>query len=118
MTTTQEPQKGARTTCSMCNETIEYIGPYWRHIGEIQPRHPALPAGEKVTGRVELRIDLDAIERRLDAAREKVGALCHGDRWTMSIPAREDYDSDLIIGAALRDAHKMLVALRSLLGKE
>lgn len=68
--------------------------------------------------KVEMRLDLDAIDQRLDAAREELSALCHGGkRWLMTIPANPREDSDLIIGAALRDAHKMLVALRSLLEK-
>jgi hypothetical protein len=37
------PKLGARAVCKMCGEPIEYIGPYWQHIGEMQPRHPALP---------------------------------------------------------------------------
>ncbi len=38
-----EQKLGDRATCKMCSGEIEYIGPYWRHVGEHQPRHPATP---------------------------------------------------------------------------
>lgn len=38
-----EPKLGDRDTCTACGEPIEYIGPYWRHLGERQPRHIAQP---------------------------------------------------------------------------
>lgn len=41
-----EPKTGDRATCSMCGAEIEYVGPYWRHVGENQPRHPAMPKEE------------------------------------------------------------------------
>lgn len=41
-----EPPIGTRSTCTMCGEPIEYVGPYWRHLGENQPRHPATPKEE------------------------------------------------------------------------
>jgi len=34
---------GQRATCRSCGEPIEYIGPYWRHVGS-RPRHVAEPA--------------------------------------------------------------------------
>jgi hypothetical protein len=41
----------------------------------------------------------------LDRADAMVSALCNGDRrWTMSIPAEPERDSDLVIGAALHAA--------------
>lgn len=61
---------------------------------------------------------LDAIEARIGTAHEMVVALCkprgsEGSReWIMSIPARDDYDPDLVIGAALRDAQLLLARLR------
>ncbi len=33
---------GQRAACSACGREIEYVGPYWRHIG-LQPRDPATP---------------------------------------------------------------------------
>ena len=36
------PELGDKSTCRMCGEEIEYIGPYWRHT-QSNPRHPALP---------------------------------------------------------------------------
>jgi hypothetical protein len=34
---------GDKSTCQMCGAEIEYVGPYWRHTGDKQPRHPAMP---------------------------------------------------------------------------
>lgn len=111
-----EPQRGDLAICSMCGEQIVYIDSYWDHNGENKPRHPAVPGEKPERHKVEMRLDLDAIERRIRRAHEKVSALCQGEeRWTMRVPADESYDHDLIIGAALRDADKMLLALRALL---
>lgn len=41
-----EPKMGDKAICSMCDAEIEYIGPYWRHTGKHQPRHPATPKQE------------------------------------------------------------------------
>lgn len=41
-----EPKMGDRAICALCGKEIEYVGPYWRHTGEIQPRHPATPKVE------------------------------------------------------------------------
>lgn len=58
---------------------------------------------------------LQAIEK----ARETVRQLCHGEiRWTMSIPAHEDSDPDLIISNALCLAKTALTALTALDGVE
>jgi hypothetical protein len=111
-----EPYAGERRICSQCGEFITFRGPYWEHEGRAQPRHPAIPAERH---RVEMRLDLDAIEQRIKRAHEKLSALCHGDeRFTMRVPADENYDHDLIIGAALRDADKLLVAVRALMEGE
>ena len=110
-----EPYAGERRICSQCGGVITYHDTYWEHEGIIQRKHPALPAERH---KVEMRLDLDAIERRIRLAHEKVRALCSGDeRWTMRVPADESYDHDLIIGAALRDADKLLIAVRALLEK-
>lgn len=48
------------------------------------------------------------IERALD----KVDALCSGtERWTMSVPVREDYDHDIVISGALAEARSILALL-------
>jgi hypothetical protein len=52
-------------------------------------------------------IDLDASAARLEKARAELSALCHGKRFLMSIPVRED-DSDRIIGNALSDMRKLI----------
>lgn len=63
---------------------------------------------------------LDDIEERLTAADNMVHALCQprhteGTReWYMSIPARPDYDPDLVIGASLWDTHKLLRLARAI----
>lgn len=52
------------------------------------------------------------IKQHLEAAHQMVSDLCHRKReWIMSIPARPDYDPDLIIGQALRDADRLLECL-------
>lgn len=42
-----EPTPGDINICSMCHEAIVYVGPYWQHQGENQPRHPAWPVEEE-----------------------------------------------------------------------
>jgi len=37
---------GEISLCRSCEEKIEYVGPYWRHVNS-SPRHPAIPFGEK-----------------------------------------------------------------------
>jgi hypothetical protein len=34
---------GDKAICAGCGAAIVFVGPYWDHIGEIKPRHPALP---------------------------------------------------------------------------
>jgi hypothetical protein len=34
---------GTKSTCKVCGHEIEYVGPYWRHTGDWQPRHIAAP---------------------------------------------------------------------------
>ena len=52
---------------------------------------------------------IEAMRARIGKAHSIVHELCDGTRrWTMSIPAREDYDPDLVISAALRDADDLL----------
>jgi hypothetical protein len=64
-----------------------------------------------ITGTVTLTFDLDAMIERNDAARQMVSDLCHQRReWMMSIPARRDYDPDLVISASLQDVPKLLLA--------
>jgi hypothetical protein len=53
---------------------------------------------------------------QLEAAHDEVSRICkerwaghHG--WRTSIPARPDYDSDLVIGGALRAASRFVRAL-------
>jgi hypothetical protein len=48
---------------------------------------------------------------RIECAQQVVTDLCEGRRsWVMGIPARPDYDPDLVIGRALDDAQKALRA--------
>ena len=58
--------------------------------------------------------DPELIKQRLAAARQELSALCKGRRFTMSIPAQPDYDSDLLIGATLRDTHALLEEVEQL----
>ena len=51
---------------------------------------------------------------RLEAAHKMVSDLCHRRReWVMSIPARPDYDPDLVIGLALRKGDRLADALEA-----
>lgn len=60
---------------------------------------------------------------KIDAAHRMVTALCQprgsaGTReWVMSIPARPDYDPDLVIAAGLRAAEAEVDRLRGLLAR-
>ena len=57
-------------------------------------------------------IDAVAVRGRCEAAMQMISDLCDGKRnWMMSIPARPDYDPDLVISAALADIPKLLEAL-------
>lgn len=58
---------------------------------------------------------LAEIEARRKAASEMVSALCERKRqWVMSIPARRDYDPDLVIGDSLQDIPALLAEVRRL----
>lgn len=61
---------------------------------------------------------LNAIKARSEAASEEVRALCNGKRWQMTIPARRNEDSDLIIADALRDVDALLAEIERLRGIE
>lgn len=37
------PAEGDRAVCASCGMPIRFVGPYWAHIGDAQPRHPAQP---------------------------------------------------------------------------
>lgn len=57
-------------------------------------------------------IDAAAVRQRHKAARQVVADLCTGKRdWTMSVPARPDYDPDFVISAALADIPALLKAI-------
>jgi len=60
---------------------------------------------------------LAEIEGRLSVAHLEIGdvAVDVRNRWRMSIPARPDYDTDLIISRALDDGEKATSALRAVL---
>lgn len=59
--------------------------------------------------------------KRTEAAQKLIVALCKPDgaegarRWIMSIPARVDYDPDLVIGDALRGSNELARVLEILL---
>lgn len=55
--------------------------------------------------------EIAAIRERYARARDMVAALCSGDRdWIMSIPARPDYDPDIVIADSLKDIMTLLTA--------
>jgi hypothetical protein len=75
------------------------------HLIEILP-NPAYNPAPEPEGE-GLAAALAAIEK----AHDEVSALCHGKRWVMSVPAREDEDSDLVIANALHKAKVLLSRL-------
>lgn len=59
-------------------------------------------------------LDLDAARARIDRAHRMVGDIAAGTTWwKMSIPAREDTDSDLVLATALADAEKAVAELEA-----
>lgn len=59
-------------------------------------------------------IDLEAIEERCEVARREINRLCRNiNKWTMSIPVRED-DSDIILTNSLRDVPVLVDAVKRL----
>ncbi len=50
MTDDIKPQIGAFSRCTMCGCEIRFVGEHWMHVGEYQPRHPALPVGSVDVG--------------------------------------------------------------------
>lgn len=73
-------------------------------------------------GRMEGFEWLDEVQRRNEAAMDMVVALClprgaPGAReWLMSIPARLDYDPDLVISESLKDIPRLCRAVQELAG--
>ena len=56
----------------------------------------------------------EAIIAKIDRAWQEVSDLCSGKRrWTMTVPAERDRDSDLVIGDALTEARRYLDAARA-----
>ena len=69
-------------------------------MGMATPTKPATSSSKKTPAEV-----LEGIEK----AQRMVSELCAGRRtWIMSIPARPDYDPDLVIGQALHDARTLI----------
>lgn len=44
------PKLGDKAACKLCGKPIEYVGPYWRHIGSMQG-HQAAPAQAPLANR-------------------------------------------------------------------
>lgn len=62
----------------------------------------------------EAPLTLEEVIAGIDAAHEKVVALCTGaERWVMRVPADPSRDPDLVIGSALRAARKVVLELRA-----
>jgi hypothetical protein len=65
----------------------------------------------------------DGLEHKVQAAREMIHNLCsprfaaEHREWEMSIPARPDYDPDLVIADAIRVLEAQLIATRAELRK-
>lgn len=57
---------------------------------------------------------VERAKQSIEKAHQMVSDLCHQKRkWVISIPARPDYDPDLVIGQALRDAETAIDELAS-----
>lgn len=69
-----EPIIGEQAICGMCRERIVFIGPYWDHIGEDKPRHPAVPQDEWPPKPLDKTQAFDALMAVLDAAGVKDNA--------------------------------------------
>ena len=62
-----------------------------------------------------MKLDLEAIEARCEAARRELNRLCLSQKkWTMSIPVRED-DSDITLANSLRDVPALIAEIEQLL---
>ncbi|WP_344098585.1 hypothetical protein, partial [Nocardiopsis tropica] len=72
--------------------------------------HYVPPAGE------DAHPDLDAIRAREQAASQEVYRLCEGGRFTMTVPPREDTDSDTVIVASLADIGTLVAEVERLRG--
>ena len=60
-------------------------------------------------------MEIKQIQQRHEAACQVVNELCSGDRkWLMSIPARPEYDPDLLISASLNDIPALLEKIKKL----
>ena len=60
-------------------------------------------------------MEIKQIQQRHEAACQVVNELCSGDRkWLMSIPARPEYDPDLLISASLNDIPALLEEIKKL----
>lgn len=65
---------------------------------------------------------LEAVKQRYEKAMDMVCALClpkgapGARQWLMSIPARPDYDPDLVISASLKDIRVLCLAAEELIG--
>lgn len=56
---------------------------------------------------------LQEIEARKEAANRMVSALCQREReWILSVPARPDYDPDIVISSSLCDIPALLDHIR------
>lgn len=59
----------------------------------------------------DLRKAAEQALEKISKAHEKVSALCSGDeRWTMSVPVRQDHDHDVVISDALRASEAVIRA--------
>ena len=62
--------------------------------------------------------DLDGVKARKKFASLMVSALCSKERdWIMSIPARPEYDPDLVISNSLKDIPELIQEIERLQGE-
>lgn len=79
------PQKDDRAVCADCKQPIEFIDPYWDHIGDIKPGHPATPVAFAQEAALT---KADQHRLRLATARYELGKfiLFLWKTYTLSIP--------------------------------
>ena len=61
-----KPEIGDTNVCSSCGAKIQFLGTYWAHMGNKQPRHPAKPMGIQKKEKPEMpKIDEEEAAERI-----------------------------------------------------
>lgn len=106
-----KPILGEQAICGMCRERIVFVGPYWDHMGENKPRHPAVPEDEWPQKPPDKTQAFDAFIAALAAAGVKDNAAIIEALYVYR-EALLKWQRELIDDKA-RDAEPAIAALRS-----